>query len=231
MTLRSTLAAITLILSCAMFIACGGAGSAGKSGAGPNNAQAATPDDTGLDEQVEASNYAEKCVLKFIKHPLDASFGWGDTVGHMGEHTWVASGTFTAKNDFGAELTHKYECYVWLEDNAWNCRSVIVDDEILYANDTRSTHERAKSEGDKAAETDTAKTDESAEPTLHDQVRMWTSADGKHKTEANFSGYKPDSKSVLLTKTDGSIVTVPLDKLSAEDQALVQAEVGEKAIH
>lgn len=231
MSLRSTLAALALILSCAMFIACGGAGSSGKSGAGPSNAQAASPNEPDIEEQAEAEQYAEKCILKFIKHPLDASFAWGNTTGHMGEHTWVSSGTFTAKNGFGAELTHKFECYVWLENNTWNCRSVIVDDEILYANDTRSTHERAKSEGDKAAESATAKADENAAPTLHDQVRMWTSADGKHKTEANFSGYKPDSKSVLLTKTDGSIVTVPLDKLSADDQALVKAEVGEEAIH
>lgn len=46
--------------------------------------------------------------------------------------------------------------------------------------------------------------------------RTWTDSTGKFKIEATFAGKEGDN--VLLTKTDGKTIKLPLDKLSKEDQ-------------
>jgi hypothetical protein len=58
----------------------------------------------------------------------------------------------------------------------------------------------------------------SAEP--ESTFRLWSSADGKFKTAAEFRGMTADK--VKLLKVDGTEVTVPLDMLSPEDQAWVR---------
>ena len=55
-----------------------------------------------------------------------------------------------------------------------------------------------------------------------DEVRIWTSANGSHKTEAEFVKVSRDDKSVSLLKTDGKEVEVLLEKLSKADQEYVQ---------
>jgi hypothetical protein len=47
-------------------------------------------------------------------------------------------------------------------------------------------------------------------------VRTWTDSTGKFKIEASFAG--KEGESVLLTKTDGKTIKLPLAKLSKEDQ-------------
>ncbi len=53
-----------------------------------------------------------------------------------------------------------------------------------------------------------------------DDVRAWTSHDGKHTTKAALVGFKTGQ--VLLKKEDGTTVDVPLEKLSEEDQKYVR---------
>ena len=50
--------------------------------------------------------------------------------------------------------------------------------------------------------------------------RTWTDASGTHKTEAKFSGLL--SGNVKLTKRDGSVLTLPLEKLSDDDKEWVK---------
>ena len=53
------------------------------------------------------------------------------------------------------------------------------------------------------------------------ELRTWTSANGTHKTEAEFIKVSADGKTVTIRKTDGTNSDVPLDKLSKEDQEYV----------
>jgi SLA1 homology domain 1, SHD1 len=50
--------------------------------------------------------------------------------------------------------------------------------------------------------------------------RTWLDSSGKHKIEASYQGVEDDK--VKLHRTDGKDITVPLDRLSKADQALVQ---------
>lgn len=55
-----------------------------------------------------------------------------------------------------------------------------------------------------------------------DEFRTWTSASGKHKTEARLLEVSNDGKTITLRKSDDKDTDVPLDKLSKEDQEYVQ---------
>lgn len=57
----------------------------------------------------------------------------------------------------------------------------------------------------------------------HLQARVWTSADGTQKTEAEFVTARDGS--VTFQKPDGKRITFSLDKLSAEDQAWVKEKL------
>jgi SLA1 homology domain 1, SHD1 len=54
------------------------------------------------------------------------------------------------------------------------------------------------------------------------EFRIWTDSTGKHETEAKFAGMAFGK--VTLEKRDGSRVTLPLEKLSADDQAWIEAK-------
>jgi hypothetical protein len=56
-------------------------------------------------------------------------------------------------------------------------------------------------------------------------AREWTSSNGKFKVEAEFVAVK--NGKVVLEKPDGSFVSVPLDKLSPEDQAFIEKDQGD----
>ena len=53
-------------------------------------------------------------------------------------------------------------------------------------------------------------------------TRTWTDASGSFKVEATLVGVE-DGK-VQLRKTDGTTIAVPIDKLSAADQAIVRRQ-------
>jgi outer membrane protein assembly factor BamB len=50
-----------------------------------------------------------------------------------------------------------------------------------------------------------------------EQARTWTDATGKHKTQASLAGV--DGEKVRLKKSDGTIVVIAIERLSADDQA------------
>ena len=56
-------------------------------------------------------------------------------------------------------------------------------------------------------------------------AREWSDASGKFHTEADFVATRKGR--VILEKTDGSIITIQLEKLSKEDQEYVRAQTGE----
>lgn len=55
-----------------------------------------------------------------------------------------------------------------------------------------------------------------------DEFRTWTSASGKHKTEARLLEITEDGKTVVLWKTDNKESRVPLTQLSKSDQEYVK---------
>jgi mono/diheme cytochrome c family protein len=60
----------------------------------------------------------------------------------------------------------------------------------------------------------------------HARAREWNDTSGKFRTEADFVASR--NGKVILEKTDGSIITIPLEKLSEEDQAYVRSQTAEK---
>ena len=57
-----------------------------------------------------------------------------------------------------------------------------------------------------------------------DEVRIWTSANGKHKTEAKLVDISKDGKTITLLKADNKEIDVALEKLSKADQAYVNKQ-------
>src|SRR5436305_5484135 len=58
-------------------------------------------------------------------------------------------------------------------------------------------------------------------------AREWADVTGKFKIEAELVAVR--NGKVILEKTDGTVITVPLDKLSAADQAFLKAKEGAAA--
>ena len=55
---------------------------------------------------------------------------------------------------------------------------------------------------------------------LSAQVRTWTDSTGAFAVEAEFQGFS--NRRIVLKKSDGTVVKVPLDRLSAADQAILK---------
>lgn len=68
--------------------------------------------------------YAEQAVKKYLKHPLDAKFGWDKKTEKQGDD-WLVTGTVKAPNGFGAFLTHEYR--VQLTGTDKDCKMVFVE--------------------------------------------------------------------------------------------------------
>ncbi|MBX3413429.1 MAG: hypothetical protein KF708_12135 [Pirellulales bacterium] len=73
---------------------------------------------------------------------------------------------------------------------------------------------------DDEPDADSAGITAASESSIETEYRTWVDATGKHKTEAKFAGLA--FRQVTLEKRDGSRVTLPLEKLSAEDQAWIE---------
>lgn len=54
------------------------------------------------------------------------------------------------------------------------------------------------------------------------EMRTWSTADGKFKTEAEFVELSEDGRTVTIRKKDGDEKKVPLDRLSKEDREYVE---------
>jgi hypothetical protein len=57
-------------------------------------------------------------------------------------------------------------------------------------------------------------------------ARKWTDASGKHSTEADFVEVKDGN--AILKKTNGKVISVPLEKLSAVDQEFIKSKSNPK---
>lgn len=172
-----------------------------------------------------AVTYSQDYIRKFLKHPDDASFGFWEipeTTWNPERDTFFVSSKVKAKNDFGAELTYQWATIVTLEGNAWELVSCVIGDEMVYSSETllnklkarKLINDATQAAADKRAQAE-VKRKRQAE-FEEKKWRKWTAANGKHTTEAKFSGMT--SGTVTLTKRDGSTVKVPLKKLSDEDK-------------
>jgi SLA1 homology domain 1, SHD1 len=127
-----------------------------------------------------------------------------------------------AKNGFGAELTYQWATILTLEGNTWELVSCVIDDEMVYSSETLLNKLKARkllNDATQAAADKRAKVEEKKKRAAEIDEKKWhtwTDANGKHTTEAKFSGVA--SGTVTLIKRDGTSVKVPLEKLSTEDQ-------------
>jgi hypothetical protein len=89
---------------------------------------------------------------------------------------------------------------------------VAIDDETLYRREV----------SEKAEPTHVRKSSPS-KPREEPILRTWHDSAGTHAIEAKFHGMIGGK--VRLKKADGSTITVPLEKLSDDDQAWIKARV------
>ena len=88
-----------------------------------------------LRRRLEAERVSQTHVRRFLKHPDDASFG----VWTVPDTRWNAEGTVfhvasrvKARNDFGAELTYRWQTIIFLDGDTWRLVSCIIDGEQMY---------------------------------------------------------------------------------------------------
>ena len=95
------------------------------------------------DREFDAQTFSEKSVRKFLKYPRDASFPWTlPTVSPTEDgDTFMVSGTVTAKNAFGAELTHEWGTIVSCRDGEWELLMCVIGDDVVYHADTMDEDE------------------------------------------------------------------------------------------
>ena len=176
------------------------------------------------DLKSEAGVRSKTFVLKFLKHPDDASFGfWAvpEVKANPSHDAFWCSSTVKAKNDFGAELTYQWETCLKLDGDTWRLVSCSIDGKAVYldaqlANGVISSgnaeREKAMAEGIRQA------FEERAADAKHQAViekakwHKWTTADGDYTVEAKF--VKMTGGVVSLEKRNGTVVEVPKEKLS-----------------
>ena len=171
--------------------------------------QRAAEDKTAETEQlkIKVRRVAEGYVRNFLKFPDDASFGWGgDASANPEGDVFGCEGTVRAKNAFGAALTYRWEAIVFLDGDTWRLVTLVIDGKTVVDHDDLTAAIKAKHAK--------ALAPENKRPSL--VWRTWTDKAGKHETEAAL--VRRDKNSVVLRKSDGKEVTVPLDKLSDEDR-------------
>jgi sRNA-binding protein len=87
------------------------------------------------ERQSRAISVSQDYVREFLKYPDDASFSIWDTPEirwNVEETTFFVSSKMKAKNDFGAELTHRWATIVTLDGDTWKLVSCAVDDKQVY---------------------------------------------------------------------------------------------------
>jgi len=92
-----------------------------------------------------AEKAAKGYVLKFLKHPGDASFGfWAtpETLWNPAGDTFFLSSTVKAKNDFGAELTYRWGVIVFYNGTGWRLVQCVIDDKTVY--EDKALYDRLK---------------------------------------------------------------------------------------
>lgn len=142
----------------------------------------------------------------------EVGFGFGvdkSEVFVMGFHT-------TSNND-GAWA--KFEDEIVLEVHGTRSYSTVLGNDrslpLLDIIDVATFHERLSGTKER-----TVRETKSTTPKVY-SLREWTDASGKHKTKATFAGL--GSGGVSLRKEDGSVIKLPVDKLSADDRKYIES--------
>ncbi len=179
--------------------------------------------------KIDAGTISKEYVLKFLKHPDDARFGFWDVPeirSNAEQDIFYCSSKVKAKNDFGAALTYQWETIVMLNGDTWELVSCAIDGRTVYESKDLLATLTARKLGKEQSIASAARKQRAAlaaEERKADEEtrwRTWTDAIGKHKTEARYGGLS--SGKVNLTKRDGAKVQVPLDKLCKEDQEWIR---------
>jgi DNA-binding protein YbaB len=210
-------------------------------GAQPNMAGNANPQPSAdaSSRELDAEVFSKDSVRRFLKYPDDASFEvpgpafglpeavkdeWNDD-----RTTCRCSGKVKAKNALGAELTHTWRTFIHLNGDTWELVSCEIDGEFVYADKQllsallahagqQAAEERKEEQATAKAQRQAVQAQEQAENEER-KWHKWTSSDGKFTVDAKFDGMT--SKVVKLAKRDGTVVKLPLEKLSADDQEFI----------
>lgn len=172
--------------------------------------------------EIDAKVYAQDAVKQNLKYPLDASFGWGSRAVRNDAGMWVVTGTVTAKNAFGAALTHEYLVSLELElsdeSKTWRTMLVQIGDEVVFVSDRVAA--MAAEQQAKAAEARERAAQDAREAAAW---RNFTDNTGEHTEKAKFVKFAGGK--AHLEKEDGSISQLPMSRLSPEDQQWIRDEL------
>lgn len=169
-------------------------------------------------EEVAVTKLAEDAVKQCLKWPHDAAFNWFPTTTFNAERTAASVlGTVAAKNSFGASLTHDYGVTMVLENGGWLVDMIQVGNEVTYKRPQKTESTPSFTDHVKKKLIKTVPPKEKPIP----EMRIWTDATGEHTIDAEFVSLTAGK--VKLRKADGTITTLPLDKLSGDDQAWIKA--------
>ena len=124
---------------------------------------------------------------------------------HSDGTSWMAEG-FVAID--GKVVPRKLLAVGAREQARWKVAALLVDDSPVYG-DRHLVNRQIE-------RLDAAVSRKSLPKSGGDEPRRWQSSDGQFSTEATFAGTIGDD--VRLRKADGSVVTVSVEKLAAEDQ-------------
>jgi hypothetical protein len=178
--------------------------------------------------QRTAVSFSKDYVRKFLKFPQDASFPWGEaTVKCSPDRTkFFVHSTVKAKNALGVELTYDWATVLEREGDTWDLLTCIVGDEAVYVSPKLEQRKRdkeyeeiRKAEDERRAERKALADAARAKMDALKVMRTWKDTTGTFSVEAQFVYRTPDG--IKLRKADGTEVTIPMDKLSAEDQAWI----------
>ncbi len=181
--------------------------------------------------KLRASTLSEEYVRKFLRFPHDAAFPfWGvpDVRSNAAGDIFFVAGTVKAKNAFGAALTYEWGTILGCRDDRWSLLACNVGDDVHYESPELADlvrereakqiqeFEAAREERKIAAKAANQAAWEAASP-----VRAWRDASGRFSVEARYGGIIGGK--VILRKADGTRTQIPLDRLSEEDRAWIDA--------
>lgn len=175
--------------------------------------------------KIEAGEACEGYVRDSLKFPDDASFPWlgCDVTANSEGDVFACEGKVTAKNGFGAALTYRFAAIVYLDGDTWRLVHLTINGATVADRPELVAAIKAKHSGDGTSNTEQASRANHSEkkpPRPKAEYRTWTDASGEHKIDAKYSGMV--LQVVKLIRRDGTVVKVPLEKLSEEDRQWIQ---------
>jgi hypothetical protein len=191
-----------------------------------------------LDSQ--AGERSKDFVLQFLKHPDDASFGvfaTPDVTHNETRNVFYCRSTVKAKNDFGMQLTYRWETIISFESNTWSLVSCQIDGKTVYDDEALFQKLETEKTSAEAARLNDAQKESAAEAARRAKAakekieaakwHVWTTADGAHTTDAKFVSMTFGE--ITLEKRDGSRIKVKKEILSPGDREWVEKRGWETA--